>query len=243
MAASWTPAYCYPVRVRGQVTPSDRCRQSFPQPPARLARTAILLAACLAGAPAAWGQDATGSTGAAITGGALGIASGVVLGTVGSIPPCWQTAAGVRCVRWGAGLGAAVGLASGAVVGAHDTERIEQAATSAAIGFGAGAVVGLALVPVAQRFGWQDVLAMGFVGGAIGAAPLGSAIGFAGGTLIGAALTQTVHGFTLPDAVGLGLLGMSLGALTQWVVTAVEAAGDGGDGPGASLVLPFTVRF
>ena len=197
----------------------------------------------LLGAPvAAVGQDSAGSTSAASAGGALGLASGALLGTVGSIPPCWQTAAGVRCVRWGVGLGAAVGLASGAVIGANDTERIEQAATSAAIGFGAGAVVGLALVPVAQRFGWQDVLAMGFVGGAIGAAPLGSVIGFAGGTLVGAALTQTVRGFTLPDAVGLGMLGMSVGALTQWVVTAVESADDEG-GPGMALVLPFTVRF
>jgi hypothetical protein len=203
---------------------------------------AILLAAGLAGAPAAWGQDSTGSTGAAIAGGALGIASGVVLGTVGSIPPCWQTTAGVRCVRWSAGLGAAVGAVSGAVIGAHDTERVEQAATSAAIGFGAGAVVGLALVPIAQRFGWQDVLAMGLVGGAIGAAPLGSAVGFASGALVGAALTQTVSGFTVPDAVGLGLVGMSVGALTQWVMAAVESADDDG-GPGMALVLPFSVRF
>jgi hypothetical protein len=203
----------------------------------------ILLVAWSVAAPAAAaGQDSTGSTGAAIAGSALGLASGAVLGTVGSIPPCWQTAAGVRCVRWGVGLGAAIGLASGAVIGAHDTDRIEQAATSAAIGFGVGAAIGVALVPIAQRFGWQDVLAMGFMGGAIGAAPLGSAIGFAGGTLVGAALTQAVRGFTLPDAVGMGLLGMSIGALTQWVVTAVESADDGGS-PGLDLVLPFTVRF
>jgi hypothetical protein len=202
----------------------------------------ILLVALLAAPVAVVGQDSTGSTRAALAGGALGMASGAVLGTLGSIPPCWQTAAGVRCVRWGVGLGAAVGLASGAVIGANDTERIEQAATSAAIGFGAGAVVGLALVPIAQRFGWQDVLAMGFVGGAIGAAPVGSAVGFAGGMLVGAALTQTVRGFTLPDAVGLGLLGMSVGALTQWALAAVESAGDEGS-PGTALVLPFTVRF
>jgi hypothetical protein len=236
-------AYCYPRNMRGQVTPSGRSGRSFGQPRARHARIAILLTACTVGAPAlATAQDPTGSTSTAIAGGALGLASGAVLGTVGSIPPCWQTAAGVRCVRWGVGLGAAVGLASGAVIGAHDTDRIEQAATSAAIGFGAGAVVGLALVPIAQRFGWQDVLALGAVGGAIGAAPLGAALGFAGGTLIGAALTGTVRGFTLPDAVGLGLLGMSLGALTQWFVTAVESA-DAGASPGSNVVLPFTVRF
>jgi hypothetical protein len=192
---------------------------------------------------AAAAQDSTGSTGAAIAGSALGLASGAVLGTMGSIPPCWQTAAGVRCVRWSVGLGAAIGVTSGAVIGANDGDRIEQAATSAAIGFGAGAVLGLALVPVAQRFGWQDVIAMGFMGGAIGGAPLGSAIGLAGGALVGAVLAQTVQDFTLPDAVGTGIVGMSLGALTQWVVTAVDAAKNGGGSPGLELVVPLTVRF
>jgi hypothetical protein len=228
--------------MSGQVTPSYRYGRSFGNPPGWQPRVGILLITLLGAPVAAVGQDSAGSTSAAIGGSALGLASGAVLGIVGSIPPCWQTAAGVRCVRWGVGLGAAVGLASGAVIGANDTERIEQAATSAAIGFGAGAVVGLALVPIAQRFGWQDVLAMGFVGGAIGAAPIGAAIGFAGGTLVGAALTQTMRGFTLPDAVGLGLLGMSVGALTQWALAAVESADDEGS-PGMALVLPFTVRF
>lgn len=235
MAAERTVIYSYPQYMPGQASRS-------PRRGAILRQALILLVASAVGAQPAAGQERNGSAVWAVTGGALGAVSGAVLGTVGSIPPCWQTTAGVRCVRVGAVLGAAVGAASGAVIGANDADRLGQAATSAAIGFGAGAVVGLALVPIAQRFGWQDVLAMGAVGGAIGAAPIGSAIGFAGGALIGAALTRTVRGFTLPDAVGLGLLGMSVGALTQWVVTAVESSGSDGS-PGTALLLPFTVRF
>jgi hypothetical protein len=205
----------------------------------------VWLAIVLAGAVASVSraQDTNGSTLSAFAGGALGLTSGALLGTMGSIPPCWQMAAGVHCVRWSVGMGATVGLASGVLIGAADGDRIAQSATSAAIGFGVGVAAGLALVPIAQRFGWQDVLATGLMGGAIGAAPLGAVIGLGCGTVVGATLWGTVNGVTLPDAVGIGLVGMSLGALTEWVVTAIDAQSRGDPAPGLQLVLPVAVRF
>lgn len=212
----------------------------------RIVGRAVWLAVALAVAavPASRAQEADGSTAAALAGGALGVTSGALLGTMGSIPPCWQTAAGVRCVRWSAGIGAAIGVASGVLIGSADVDRVEQAATSAAIGFGVGVAAGLVLRPIAQRFGWQDVLATGLMGGAVGAAPLGAAVGFGCGAAIGTVLWGTVDGVTLPDAVGVGILGMSLGALTEWVVTAIDAQSGGGEAsPALNVVLPITVRF
>ena len=206
---------------------------------------AAWLAAALAvtAVPDCPAQESGGSTAAAVAGGALGLTSGALLGTVGSIPPCWQTVAGLHCVRWSAGLGATVGVVSGVLIGAADTDRIEQAATSAAIGLGVGLAAGLALKPIAQRFGWQDVLATGLMGGAIGAAPLGAVIGLGCGTVVGTVLWGTVDGITLPDAVGVGILGMSLGALGEWVIAAIEAQSGGDAAPGLSVVVPVTVRF
>lgn len=207
----------------------------------RAGRLAIALT--VTAVPVSRAQESGGSAAAALAGGALGLSSGALLGTMGSIPPCWQTAAGVQCVRWSAGFGATVGLVSGALIGAADTDRIERAATSAAIGLGVGLAAGLALKPIAQRFGWQDVLATGLMGGAIGAAPLGAVIGLGCGTVVGTVLWSTVDGITLPDAVGVGILGMSLGALTEWVIAAIEAQSGGDAPPGLSVVLPVTVRF
>jgi hypothetical protein len=187
-------------------------------------------------------QASGGSAGLAVVGGAFGGSAGAILGLMGSIPPCWQTTAGVRCVRVGAGVGTAVGLASGIALGAVDGDRLGKAGTSAAIGLGVGVVAGLALTPIAQRFTWRDVTAMGLMGGAIGSAPIGSAIGFAAGGVVGAVLWQAVDDFTLPDAVGAGIVGMAIGALTQWVVVAANAQGDPAQ-PAGQVVLPISVRF
>ena len=205
----------------------------------------VLLAVALTGvvASASQTQDPSGSTLSALAGGALGASSGTLLGTMGSIPPCLQTFAGVRCVRWGVGIGAAVGLTSGLLIGAADSDRVGQSATSAAIGFGVGIVAGLALTPVAQRFGWQDVVAMGLMGGAVGAAPVGAAIGAGAGAVAGAVLLGTVNGFTMPDAVAASVVGMSLGALTEWVVAAIDAQANGSSQPGLDLVLPLRLTF
>jgi hypothetical protein len=207
--------------------------------------TSTVLGIALASAIPSTGiaQDPSGTTGAAIAGGALGASSGTLLGTMASIPPCLQTYAGVRCVRWGVGIGAAVGLASGILIGAADSDRVSQSATSAAIGFGVGIVAGLALTPVAQRFGWRDVVAVGLMGGAVGSAPVGAAIGAGAGAVAGALLLGTVNGFTMPDAVAAGVVGMSLGALTEWVVAAINAQTNGGSQPGFDLVLPMRLTF
>jgi hypothetical protein len=187
-------------------------------------------------------QDRDGSTALAFAGGALGASSGALLGAMGAIPPCWQTSAGLQCVRAGVGVGTAIGLASGVAIGAADRARLGQVGTSAAIGLGAGVLAGLIITPIAQRFTWRDVAAVGLMGGAIGSAPLGSAIGFAAGSAAGIVLWKTVDDVTLPDAVGAGIVGMSIGALTQWIVMAVNAR-DAGTQPAPQVVLPFSVSF
>ena len=98
------------------------------------------------------------------------------------------------------------------------------------------------LKPLAQRVGWEDVFAVGLMGGAIAATPRGSAIGAAVGTGVGVVLWRSVNWFNLPDAVGAGLAGMALGAMTEWLLTAVDVtAGTTDDGP--LLVVPLTVSF
>jgi hypothetical protein len=187
-------------------------------------------------------QDTAGSPWAAIGGGALGAYSGAMLGTLGSIAPCSQTYSGVRCVRRTAIIGGSVGLMSGIMIGAGDSDWVAESATSAAIGFGIGAAAGLALKPIAQRVGWEDVFAVGLIGGAIGATPRGSAVGAALGTGVGIVLWRSVNGFNLPDAVGAGLAGMALGAMTEWLLTAVDLRAGVTD-ENVQLILPLTVSF
>jgi hypothetical protein len=194
--------------------------------------------------PSAGGcQEPSGSTGAAFAGAALGAYSGGMLGTVGSVVPCTQTYWGAKCVRWSAAIGGAIGLASGVVTGASDSAALERAAKTAGIGFGVGVLVGLAVKPIAQRVGWQDVAAVGLIGGAVGAAPKGAVIGLGVGTVVGLTLSHTVDSFNLPDVVGAAVAGTALGALADWVVSAINASGDTGMQGGAQLVIPLRVSF
>lgn len=201
----------------------------------------ILLVLCNPGAAVC--QETSGSTGAAIAGAALGAYSGAMLGTMGSIVPCTQTYWGAKCVGWSAVFGGAIGLSSGAVIGANDSDEIKRAVETAGIGFGIGVVAGLVIKPIAQRVGWQDVAAVGLMGGAVGAAPKGAVIGLGVGTVVGFTLSRTVDGFNLPDAVGAAIAGAAVGALTDWVVSAINASGDPATQSGARITIPVSVRF
>ena len=205
---------------------------------------AVLGSLLILGNPGAAGcQEISGSTGTAIAGAALGAYSGGVVGTMGSIVPCTQTYWGAKCVRWSAAAGGVIGLVSGAIIGANNSEEIERSAKSAAIGFGIGFAAGAVLKPIAQRIGWQDVAAVGLMGGAVGAAPKGAVIGLGVGTVIGFTLFKTVDGFNMPDLVGAAVGGAAIGALTDWVVTAINASRDGGVEGSPQLTIPFNVSF
>ena len=201
----------------------------------------LAVALACAALPEAGRAQQSASTWTAVAGGALGAYSGAMLGTIGSVTPCTETYLGPTCVRWSAIAGGVIGLGSGIVVGANDEEAIKSAATGAAVGFLIGAGAGAVLKPIVQRFSWQDVAALGLVGGAIGAAPVGTAIGFAAGGLTGFVLWQTVDGFELPNAVAMALGGLAIGGLTEWVIGAADSRSTGE--PSLHLVVPFSVSF
>lgn len=156
-------------------------------------------------------------------GGALGLVSGATLGAVGAIIPCSQTRAGPTCVRWGAIGGGAIAATGGAMLGSGDSDRLSDAAVGAGIGFVVGALGGMLIRSKAERFGWQDVAAVGLFGAAIGSAPRGSAIGLVGGSAIGLvtwALWDDVKG---PDLFGAALAGLAIGGVAEWLVRGIDA--------------------
>ena len=186
-------------------------------------------------------QDAGGSTGAALGGAALGLYSGAVLGTLGSLIPCSQTYAGAKCVRIVTVAASAIGMAGGIALGAADADRLADHAVGAGLGalFGFGA--GLALKPFIPRYTWQDVAAFALAGGGVGASAKGALIGVGAGTAIGIALWQLIPSVELPNALAAALAGMAIGGLSGWIYEGVDRqVGD----PAPSLVrIPFTVRF
>jgi len=209
--------------------------------PGVIGRWFLLVAVAVGALPdAATGQE-NSSAWRGVVGGALGAYSGALLGTIGSVTPCTETYAGPTCVRWSAIAGGAIGLGSGAIIGANSSEDLEKHAIGAGVGFVIGAGAGAVLKPIVQRFSWQDVAAMGLVGGAVGAAPVGSAIGFAAGGLTGFVLWKAVDGVELPNAVAIALGGLAIGGLTEWVVGAADSWSTGG--PSVQLVVPFSVSF
>ena len=168
-------------------------------------------------------QESGGSTAAAVGGGALGLASGATLAAVGSLVPCSQSYPGPTCMRWSSAAGGALGLTGGAMLGSADSDRLGDAAVGAGIGFVAGAAVGLVLKSSAERFGWQDVAAVGLLGGSVGSAPLGSAAGFLGGAVVGAALWALVDDFKSPDMFGSALAGMAIGGIAEWLARGIDS--------------------
>jgi len=203
---------------------------------------ALALAAIHAGTPASTAaQEPRGSTAAAVAGGALGLASGATLGAVGSMIPCSQTGPGPTCVRWSAIGGGVIASTGGTLLGAGDSNRLGDAALGAGIGFVAGAIGGMLLKSKAERFGWQDVAAVGLFGGAIGSAPRGSAIGLLGGSALGLVTWALVDDFKGPDLLGAALAGLAIGGIAEWLVRGIDSQ-SGGD-PGYQFSVPLQVGF
>jgi hypothetical protein len=203
---------------------------------------AIALALIHAGTPAgSTAQESGGSTAAAVAGGALGLASGATLGAVGSMIPCSQTGPGPTCVRWSAIGGGVIGVTGGALLGAGDSDRLADAALGAGIGFVAGAIGGMLLKPKAERFGWQDVAAVGLFGGAIGSAPRGSAIGLLGGSAVGLVTWALVDDFKGPDLLGAALAGLAIGGIAEWLVRGIDS--QSGPDPQLNLSMLLPVGF
>lgn len=195
---------------------------------------------CLA-AESSPAQETSGSTRAAVAGGALGFYSGAVMGVGGSLIPCSQTYAGVRCVRLVGYAGAAIGLMSGVALGDGDADRVGRAYKGAGFGLLAGSVVGFALKEIVPHYGWRDVATAGGIGAAIGASARGAVLGFAAGAAVGTVLWATSPSFEVHDAVAVGLAGMAIGGLTSWVVRALDAQSDGPAAP--EVIIPFSLKL
>jgi hypothetical protein len=97
--------------------------------------------------------------------------------------------------------------------------------------------------PFLQRFGWDDVAAVGLMGGAIGASPVGAAIGFGAGTLIGVVLWQVVPSIELSDALAFSVGGMALGGLTGWVYRAFDVESAVPAAAHVAIPIGFTLTF
>ncbi len=190
-------------------------------------------------ATSALAQDDGGTDLARVGGGLLGAYSGAVFGTAGSLIPCTQTRAGVKCVRAAAVTGGLVGMAAGVYMGSGSEDHVVSTYRGAAYGAAAGAVAGFVLWRVIPQYGWADMATTAAIGGAIGTAPGGAALGFAGGMAVGGILLLTVPSFEFADAAGTGLVGMALGGLAGWIIRSVDA----NDGSETEFVLPFTVKF
>jgi hypothetical protein len=155
--------------------------------------------------------------------------------------PCSQTGPGPTCVRWSAIGGGVIGVTGGALLGAGDSDRLADAALGAGIGFVAGAIGGMLLKPKAERFGWQDVAAVGLFGGAIGSAPRGSAIGLLGGSAVGLVTWALVDDFKGPDLLGAALAGLAIGGISEWLVRGIDS--QSGPDPQLNLSMLLPVGF
>lgn len=184
-------------------------------------------------------EEPSGSAAAAIGGAALGAASGTMLGLTASLIPCAKTASHLTCARASTLSSGLIGLGSGVLVGAWDSDRLGDAAKGAAFGFGGGVLVGLVLREVVRQYGWLDVISSGTIGMAVGAQPLGSAIGLGAGLFVGSVLWLAVPSWELPDFAAAGLIGVAAGALAGWIVDAAEANSTGGSG----VTIPVSLRL
>jgi hypothetical protein len=202
-------------------------------------RTALLGAALVLWTPfVALAQDSEGSTSAAVGGAALGAFSGAALGLLGGLEPCDRSLHGTRCARMTTALGGAVGLVSGAVIGAGSSGALDDRFRGAAWGTAIGAALGYGLKLGIRQYDWSDVAAGAALGAAVGAAPKGAGIGFLAGAAVGGVLWLAVPGHQLPEMLGLSLVGAAVGGLVDWVVGAANAGGDE-----ITITVPITVGF
>ena len=159
------------------------------------------------------------------TGGAalLGAYSGAVLGLLGGVIPCSHMTAPATCSRVWIISGGSIAGVSGLFIGSADSAAAGDIGRNAAIGFGIGAATGVVLKPFIQHFSWLDVLALGLVGGAIGAAPRGAGLGFGVGAIAGTAAWVLIPEAHFHDAVAVSLLGLAFGGVAEWVFRAADA--------------------
>ena len=185
-------------------------------------------------------QEGEGGAWSTVAGGALGLYSAGMLAVTGSLIPCTQTLAGVKCVRVAAVSGSAIGLASGIYLGDASEQFVEDRLRGAGYGLLIGSAVGLVLQRVVPHYGFKDIAAFGASGAAIGASPKGAIIGFAAGAFTGSVLWQLIPSFEFADGVGIALAGMAVGGIASWVIDAADAQSGTG---GPELVLPVTIRI
>ncbi|KPK63025.1 MAG: hypothetical protein AMS21_06950 [Gemmatimonas sp. SG8_38_2] len=195
----------------------------------------LFLTAAPAGA-----QENAASDWSTFAGGALGLYSSGMLALTGSLIPCTQTLAGVKCVRVSAVAGSAIGLVSGLYLGDASEEFVEDRLRGAGYGLIIGSAVGAVLQRVVPHYGFKDILTFGASGAAIGASPKGAIIGFAAGTFTGAVLWQLIPSFEFADGVGMAIAGMAVGGIASWVIDAADAQSNKGS---PELVLPVTIRI
>lgn len=133
-----------------------------------------------------------------------------------------------------------MGMVLGGLVGARSTTALESRLENAGIGALAGAAAGVGLRRAVRQYGWADVGAAAFVGGAFGAAPRGSLIGVGAGTVTGALAWWLVPDSGIADFVMLSLVGAAVGGMVDWARGAASAKPDR---PARSLtVLSIGVR-
>jgi hypothetical protein len=195
-----------------------------------------LVAACLT--MPSWLQcQSDGNEWTIVAGAALGAYSGGILGTVGGVMPCGYALNPSSCSLTWTLVGAGIGGVSGGHIGSVSRERMGDLATSAAIGFGVGTAVGVVLAPFVHHYTWQDALAIGMIGGAIGASPKGAAIGLAAGLAGGVLLWRVIPTATSEDALQTALLGLAVGGISGWMAEALQVGGNG------AVVFPMSVAF
>ncbi len=185
-------------------------------------RTALLTVGVLCLVPnTARAQE--GSDWARVAGGALGLYSGAVLGSLGGLVPCSQTYAGAWCVQAAGAVGGAIALGGGIYLGGVDEDAVTSAARGAGYGLLIGSAAGFVLKEAVPRLGWNDVVAGGLIGTAIGASAEGAALGLAAGSVVGGVLYLTVPSFDFPNSAGVALTGMAVGGIGSWIVRSVDA--------------------
>ena len=195
-----------------------------------------LVAACLT--IPSWLQcQSDGDGWTILAGAALGAYSGGVLGTVGGVLPCGYALNPSNCSLTWTLVGAGIAGVSGGYIGSVSREQVGNLATSAAIGFGVGTAVGVVLTPLVHHYTWRDALAIGMIGGAVGASPKGAAIGLVAGLAGGVLLWRAIPTATSQDALQTALLGLAVGGIFGWMAEALQVSG------GGTVVLPINVAF
>lgn len=203
---------------------------------ARVKRALLLVATFAASASMVAGQESDETALVTLGGAALGLYSGTTFGLVGSLLPCDRTVLGAGCSRTGAIVGGALGLISGGVIGAHDTDEVRDRARGAVYGLLIGGLVGGVLQNEVRQYAWNDALLVAAYGAAVGAAPMGALIGTGVGAAVGGLAWSLSPRGGFQDLIMFSLIGATAGGLYDWVHGAVDA-----QTAGPTLATSFSV--